>query len=60
MSTILVRTKITAAEWAAFRKLAIDLGVPASELAGGAIRKMLAQAKGDPSPGHSVRVKGKR
>jgi hypothetical protein len=43
--TTLVRTKLTAQEWAAFRKLAIDKGVPVSELAADALRALLKGAK---------------
>ena len=59
MSTVLVRTKITAEEWAAFRKLAIDRRVATSELAADSLRETLRKAAGDPSPGHSVKAKTK-
>lgn len=42
---VLVRAKITPAEWAAIRKLAIDKDVPVSELAADALRALLKGAK---------------
>jgi hypothetical protein len=38
---VLVRAKITAAEWARIRKRAIDAGVPASQWIGDALRDAL-------------------
>lgn len=43
-TTVLVRAKLTAKEWVRIRKLALDRGVPVSELAGDALRALL---KGD-------------
>lgn len=46
MSTsVLVRAKLTTAEWASIRKLAIDLNVPVSQLAADALRTLLKGAK---------------
>jgi hypothetical protein len=42
---ILVRAKITADEWLRIRKLALDRGVPVSQLAGDALRALLKGAK---------------
>jgi len=42
---VLVRAKITTAEWVRIRKLALDRGVPVSELAGDALRALLKGAK---------------
>ena len=44
-TTVLVRTKLTTDEWARFRKLAIDRGVPVSELAADALRALLKGGK---------------
>jgi hypothetical protein len=43
-TTVLVRAKLTAKDWLRIRKLALDRGVPVSELAGDALRALL---KGD-------------
>lgn len=40
-STILVRAKLTEAEWVAIRKLALDKRLPVSQLAGDALRALL-------------------
>ena len=46
MSTaVLVRAKITEAEWLAVRKLALDRGVPTSHLVADALRALLKGAK---------------
>ena len=44
-NTVLVRAKLTAADWLKIRKLALDRGVPVSELAGDALRALLKGAK---------------
>jgi hypothetical protein len=44
-TTVLVRAKLTPAEWASIRKLAIDKGVPVSQLAADALRALLKGAK---------------
>ena len=44
-TSVLVRTKLSPDEWAAFRKLAIDRGVPVSQLAADALRALLKGAK---------------
>ena len=44
-STVLVRAKLTAREWARIRKLAIDRGVPVSQMAGDALRVLLERGK---------------
>lgn len=44
-NTVLVRTKLTPAEWKRIRKLALDRGVPVSELAADALRAVLKGAK---------------
>ena len=48
-ATILVRTKLTPDQWAAFRKWAIDRGEPVSQLAADAMMKALPKqyVKGD-------------
>ena len=43
-STVLVRAKLTAEEWKLIRKLALDRDVPVSQLAGEALRGLLANA----------------
>jgi hypothetical protein len=40
-STVLVRTKLTAAEWADIRKLAIERAVPVSQLVADVLREHL-------------------
>lgn len=40
-TTVLVRTKLTPDEWAAIRKLAIDLGTPVSVLVADVLREHL-------------------
>lgn len=42
-STVLVRAKLTPAEWASIRKLAIDRNVPVSQLAADALRALLKE-----------------
>jgi hypothetical protein len=43
--TVLVRAKLTDAEWIRFRKLALDRNVPTSALAGDALRALLKGGK---------------
>jgi hypothetical protein len=40
-TTVLVRTKLTAAEWADIRKLAIERAVPVSQLVADVLREHL-------------------
>ena len=44
-STVLVRAKLTQNEWLRFRKLALDRGIPTSQMAGDALRALLKGAK---------------
>lgn len=44
-TTVLVRAKLSANDWLLIRKLALDQGVPVSQLAGDALRALLKGAK---------------
>lgn len=43
--TVLVRAKLSPAEWTRIRKLALDRNVPVSQLAGDALRALLKGGK---------------
>ena len=45
MATILIRAKLTEREWVRLRKLALDRGIPTTELVGNALRALLKGAK---------------